>query len=424
MTDAKRRFRICHLGPETPGLSQTFVYKEALALKRRGHDVTVVTVRRPENPAADVDAELGPVTALYDSAARDVAKSVGRVAMRRPRATLGALAMLARDFAESAAEGRFTPALARHLLAGFQLADILTAQRCDHLHAHFAHFPTQIAMYAAHLAGAPFTATAHANDIYANGRLLKTKARRAAALIMISEFNRAHLERCGADREKMPIVRCGVAIPETTRTDQRPPGPIRVGSLGRLVEKKGMDTLVAAFARLKEQGVDARLEIVGDGPMRDALAASINSLGLGDRVALKGALPNSQALAWLEDIDVFALACRRDSNGDVDGVPVAMMEAMARGRPAVSTHLSGVAELVVDGETGLLAPPEDAEAIAAAIARLDADTDLRERLGRGAAKHVAAEFSDDVNIERLERVIIDAAARDQTWAAAPATASA
>ena len=406
-----RSFRICFLGPETPALSQTFVYREALALKRRGHFILPVTIRKPKDPAGDVDA-LGPVITLYDGDKNAFASAFLKMFLQRPVSALKASFMLASDLVASAGEGRFKPALLIHYLAGFRLAALMRDEKIEHLHVHFAHFPAQIGMYASAISGTPFTATAHANDIFENALLLKRKAKRAAVLFMISDYNRRLLEQAGVDPHKMQVVRCGV--PDRKKSALRPQHgsrPFRIGSLGRLVEKKGMATTIRAVAALARAGADVRLEIVGDGPLREFLQTEINELGLSGRAVLLGAMPNSKAMEWLESLHLFVMSCEEDQNGDMDGIPVAMMEAMALGAPVVSTRLSGIPELVVDRISGLLGEQKDVESIAGAIAEMMNDEPFYDRMCAGAKARVEAEFSEAVNIERLEKAIAAAAGR-------------
>jgi len=206
----------------------------------------------------------------------------------------------------------------------------------------------------------------------------------------------------GVPPGKLAVVRCGVSL--ASRTDR----PLyearlryRIGSLGRLVEKKGMDELIRAVALLRSRRYDIELTIAGDGPLREPLAALAAELGIRASVHFEGALGHAAVNEWLRTLDVFALACKADARGDIDGIPVALMEAMSQRVPVVSTRLSGIPELVVHERTGLLAGPADAESMALALARLLDDPALRATLADAAARHVQSEFSQDINVERL-----------------------
>nr|WP_305888887.1 glycosyltransferase family 4 protein [Parvularcula maris] len=203
----------------------------------------------------------------------------------------------------------------------------------------------------------------------------------------------------------MPIIRCGLpGIPDSLPERRKSNQPPTIGSLGRLVEKKGMGDLIAALESVAEEVPGVRLEIVGDGPLREALQAQITGLGLGDRVTLLGAMSNTDVLEWLSSLDVFALACRRDQNGDMDGLPVALMEAIGAGVPVVSTRLSGIPELIEHGATGLLAEPGDTDDLGRQLAASLTDELATERMRRAAFDHLKAEFSLEVNLDRLEKL--------------------
>jgi glycosyltransferase involved in cell wall biosynthesis len=296
--------------------------------------------------------------------------------------------------------------LGYQFLAGAHLARRLLHWGSEHVHIHFAHVPTQIGMYAAAMAALPFTVMAHANDIFERQLLLRQKAARAKRFLTISEFNARYLrEAQGLCADHVAVVRCGVS-PTVAGACTRPAttpqvGPFRLGSLGRLVEKKGFDTLIAALGLLRDQGLHVQLEIAGDGPLQAELSQQTQALGLQQQVRFLGAVSHDQVQAWLCQLDCFVLACRQDAQGDMDGIPVALMEAMAVGLPVVSCRLSGVPELVVHGQTGLLAEPGNAADLAHQLHRFITEPSLCSSLAAAGARHVAHEFSQDLNIQRL-----------------------
>jgi glycosyltransferase involved in cell wall biosynthesis len=288
--------------------------------------------------------------------------------------------------------------------AAVKVARLLKRHGCAHLHVHFAHVPAQIAMYASALSGIPFTVMAHANDIFESDLLLPQKAERALKMLTISEYNRSHLERMGVAGDKLAVVRCGVSLGRrlTTPNFERRER-YRIGTLARLVEKKGMDVLIRAMAELRDRPYRIELSIAGDGPLRSELETLVRGLNLADTVRFEGSIAHSQVTDWMKNLDVFVLACRKDSHGDMDGIPVVLMEAMSQSVPVVSTRLSGIPELVVHEETGLLADPGDHSSLAAQIDRLLESAELRSRLADRAMGHVRREFGQDVNLDRLLR---------------------
>lgn len=393
--------RIAYLAPEIPALSATFVYEELHGLERRGFSVLPLSVLRPAEPAAGQEGLARRTQIVYDRPKWLLA--LAGAALLPFQAGLGkALAWLWADVREC---GLFSAAAARltfQFLAAGRVARLLKRHRCHHLHVHFAHVPTQIGMYASALAGLPFTCTAHANDIFERGLLLPKKAERAARMLTISEHNLTYLKHLGVDAGKLGMVRCGVCFPPPLARRPVVQGTrYRLGSLGRLVEKKGMDTLLRALALLRDEPWEIELRIAGDGPLRPRLEALAAELGLGGRVHFVGGLPHRAVAAWLGELDAFVLACRPDANGDMDGIPVVLMEAMSQGVPVISTRLSGIPELVIDGQTGLLAVPGDAADLAGRIRHLLGSAELRTILAARALDHVRGEFGQEVNLDRL-----------------------
>lgn len=289
-------------------------------------------------------------------------------------------------------------------LAGVRLARSLQQAGCTHLHIHFAHVPAQIGMYASALSGIPFTVTAHANDIFERGVLLKAKAARAKRFCTISEYNIRHLRGLGIPAEQLAIVRCGVSLAaDAAAVGRRVHGAVvHIGSLGRMVEKKGFDVLIQSVALLKQRGQAVMLHIAGDGPLRGELTALVQSLALTQDVVFQGSMPHSRVSAWMKELDIFALACKQDKAGDMDGIPVVLMEAMSQALPVVSTRLSGIPELVQHEQTGLLAAPADVQDMAAQLQRLIASAPLAEKLAQQAFDFVKGEFSQEVNLDRLQ----------------------
>ncbi len=401
--------KIAYLAPEIPGLSSTFVNNEILWLEANGHTILPVSVHptvNPENPGRLAERTCY----LYPLGLPSFLAATLHSLITRPGRLLRAAALLVADIFSPDVPGAYAVKLAYQFLAANRLARILQQTGCAHLHVHFMNVPTQIGMYAAVLARIPFTVTAHANDIFDHPILLKTKSRRASRIITISEYNREYLRQQGLAETKIAIVRC--ATPSSGTLERPPPrkahDTIRIGSLGRLVEKKGMDTLITCVGELVAAGTRVHLEIAGDGPLRQTLERQVALLALGEHVTFRGEIRNEDVPAWLATLDIFVLACRTDARGDMDGIPVAIMEAMAHHVPVVSTRLSGIPELVIHRQTGLLAEPGDAAGLAAQIRALIDDPAWRQRLARQAHRHVSVEFGVETNIARLASVFREA----------------
>jgi glycosyltransferase involved in cell wall biosynthesis len=400
--------KIAYLGPEIPALSATFVYQEIAALADQGYDIVPISVHHPGHVAqGEAAAKIAARTVyLYDEGLGSFAKAALSLAVTAPGRFASVLMQTVGDSLCPGLSGHVRRGLLYRFLAGARVAEILKAEQCRHIHAHFAHIPTDITMYGAALAGIPFTFTSHANDLFERGWLLKEKVARSKYAVTISDFNWRFLVSKGADERKIRIVRCGVESERyapLARVDacRRGDGPFVIGALGRLVEKKGMDVLIRASALLARQGRSLRVEIAGDGPLMEELKSQAKAEGVSASIQFRGALPHTEVFPWLGTLDLFALACKKDKNGDMDGIPVVLMEAMALGVPAVSTEISAIPELVEDGVSGLIARPGDPESLAEKIAVIMDHPDRVTMFMKNGRKRVAEEFSTGVNISRL-----------------------
>ena len=393
---------VAYFAPEIPALSATFVYEELLGVERRGVRVLPVSVRAPTSAAAGQEKLAQRTRVLYDRAAWPLALQGLVAAALFGHRACKAMGWLLSDMA---VVGLFRSAawkLGYQWLMGARLARLLRRDGCTHLHIHFAHTPAQIGMYASAFTGIPFTVMAHANDIFERGLLLAQKAHRSTKLLTISHYNLAYLRSVGAPADKLAVVRCGVSFasrPDVPPFERR--ARYQVGTLCRLVEKKGVDDLIRALALLSDAPWRIDLHIAGDGPERVRLDALARELNLQAQVHFEGPLAHHAVTAWLQSLDAFAMGCKADARGDKDGIPVALMEAMSQRVPVVSTRLSGIPELVIHDQTGLLAAPADPASLAGQLRRLLDDPALKARLADAAVRHVQAEFGQETNLDRL-----------------------
>jgi glycosyltransferase involved in cell wall biosynthesis len=272
-----------------------------------------------------------------------------------------------------------------------------------HIHAHFAHRTTTVAWWAAHLLDLPFSFTGHAKDIYQTDQnphgLLARKMRASKFVVTCTDANRQHLEAI-APGAPVHVMYHGLNADFARLLADAPPvgrpEHLRIISVGRLVEKKGFDVLVDAIALLVERGIQVTAAIAGEsGDQESATRQRVIAAGLDDRIEFLGTLSQADLFAEYRRSSVFALACRITDDGDRDGIPNVLMEAMAAGLPVISTDVSGIPELIEDGVNGLLVHTEDAEALADAIWRLDKDPALSDRLANAGATTIAQHFDGE-----------------------------
>ncbi len=391
--------KIGYLFSRYPVPSQTFCDTEMRALEDAGAEVEVFSCSPPlasfrHDPAG---RPRGPV--FYAPPERGLA---WERAAAQARGTWPA--GLIRDH-----ETRFGPRHdpAKRSLHAVHFAALMAKRGIGHVHVHFAGHAAHTALLLHAIAGLPFSFTAHAQDFLVdlgNDDLLREMCEQAAFVVAVSEFSRrALVEKCPASEPKIFRVYNGLPLSAWPlgKAEPSPAGPLRIFSAGRLIEFKGFDDLIEACDLLRERGVDFHCGIAGEGPMRAALEGQIARLGLKGRVRLLGLAPRSQVAAQLAEADVFALACRVDAAGACDVLPTVILEAMAAGKPVVSTRLAAVPEMVEEGVTGFLAAPGRPQEIADALARLAGDPPLRARMGQAGRARMESVFTAESASARL-----------------------
>jgi glycosyltransferase involved in cell wall biosynthesis len=291
-----------------------------------------------------------------------------------------------------------------HFVVACYWTRVIDPRTVDHIHAQWAHSSGSIAMYAAWLLGKSFSFTGHAADLFRERCALRDKIRRADFIVCISEFHRQFFLKNGARPDQLKTVYCGIDLEHfVPRSRPRPAdGVIRIRSAGRLIEKKGFAYLIDACRILADKGVVFECVIGGDGPLEADLQSQINGLGLQKQVRLTGeALKQEHIPEFMHGGDLFCLPCVWARDGDVDGLPQMLMEAMASGLPAISTRLVGIPDLIIDGETGLLVEPHNTQELARAIERLGRDRELAVRLADAGRDHVRVRFDITTCLEPL-----------------------
>lgn len=390
-----------------PRLSETFVMNEIRALESLGEDVVVFSLHHPtEQVPHGLLRELrAPVCYVDDLPCSEA--SVG-AAQRELCRRLGI---------PRADRGRYLPRKYVRLALG--VAKLAAREKVSRLHAHFASRAAHVALLAARLAGYRFTFTAHAKDIYheeVDPELLRWKIAEAEKVVTVSEYNAAYLRGLlppgHPARAKIRRIYNGVDLGRFRSEIPASEAPPLVLGVGRLVEKKGFSVLVDACRLLREGAETFRCEIVGSGPEEDRLRRQIETGGLDGKVHLRGALPYERVVEAMRGARVVVLPAVVARDRNVDALPTVLLEAMAVGRPVVASRLSGIPEIVAEGETGFLVPPGDPEALAGCLSLLLRDPGKAAAMGCAGRRRAEGLFDLFGNVRFLRDTVFGASGED------------
>lgn len=399
--------KIAYLMKCFPRLSETFILHEVLELERQGLPLRIFSLLAPSgkvNKAVqDVQAQVTYIPHGFPVGMQLLLAAAGRRFLKNPWSFLRVcLAALVRFH---------HPATPRHLLYAAYLATQLEQEGITHLHAHYANTPATVALLAHQFTGIPYSFTAHAKDIYLSRKeLLAYKMQEAHFVVTCTSYNERNLASLVGQQSDVAIHRIyhGLNLrvfPCHTAASALSERPL-ILSVARLVEKKGLLYLLQACRILKDQGYDFTCCIVGEGELRSALEQSIRDLALTDQVELRGAETHEHVIEMYQQATLMALPCIVSENGDRDGIPNALVEALYMKVPIISTPVSGIPELIMPEINGLLVPPRDSIALATAIARLLNDLHLRQQLGVVGHQTVLARFDMASNVQRLMHLFL------------------
>lgn len=402
-----------------PRISESFISTEILLLESLGTPIEIYSLRRPrENFAhASVEKVRAPVTYLPEYVLPNLATLLksNYLAWRKlgshyPACFCGAL--------RRAGERRTTATIRHFLQAGHLSALRLLGRPVPHIHAHFCHTPASVAFFAAELTGLPFSITAHAKDIYTSDPdQLARKIHRARFVVTCTNYNAHYLARLntlvenGGRPTPIHTIYHGIDLDFfkwSHRPDPAP--PYKILSIGRHVAKKGYDDLFRAAKLLNAAGLDFELVQIGSGELTRELEAMVYDLGLGHRIKLLGTLPHETVIEHYRSSHCFALACKVAANGDRDGIPNVLVEAMAVGLPVIATNVSAIPELVADGATGKLVEAQAPAAMARAILDVLLNPDAYERQRKQARLKVETDFDNKACIMKLHQLFQQALA--------------
>jgi glycosyltransferase involved in cell wall biosynthesis len=392
--------RIGYLVSHYPIPSHTFVRREVAALRRRGVEVETFSIR-PAHSLSDADrAEEARTFYVLGASVASFATSLIVTLVRNPRRFIATLAATLRHRLPGVK--RFLLAVA-YFVEAMRLVRELERRGVTHLHNTFANPASHVGMAAAQYLGIPWSIALHGLGDFDGPTtpILGEKVAAASFVVSVTDYGRGQTMRLSdpSDWPKLQVVRCGIepgSFPPAPARAPRPGEPVVVLSVGRLSPEKGQVGLVEAFARAVGEGVDARLVLVGGGPEEARIRAAAEAQGVADRVELRGAQPEAAVLEVMARADVFVLSSL------MEGLPVVLMEAMALRLPVVAPAITGIPELVVHGETGLLYTVGRWDQLADRIRALAADPGLRSRLAERAQARLLPEFDVATSAERLE----------------------
>lgn len=388
---SEKPFRLVYLTATMPfGPEEQFLVAEAQELLRQGCDILIVP-RSPKGEVFNQDAsELAMHSLRRSLLSPSVLALAALEAVKHPRATGRIITLLLRS--------RGVSVMARNVLVlakGLWLAGVAGRWRADHIHAHWGRTTATAALIASELSGIPWSLTLHRNDI-AKPNLLTLKMHKAAFTRFISRSGMDMARDVGVfgPPDRLCVIHMGVHLPELppARTDDRT--EFLVLCPAHLYPVKGHRYLIEALRILKDRGLACSLLIAGRGHLLEALQEQVSTLQLEDRVTFFGQVPHERILEWYHNREVDAVVLPSVDLGEHEheGIPVALMEAMAYGIPVVSTATGGVPELIEKG-AGLMVDPEDPEALAAALQQLIVDPALRSHVGMAGRRRIESDFA-------------------------------
>ncbi|OGW16626.1 MAG: hypothetical protein A3G93_16495 [Nitrospinae bacterium RIFCSPLOWO2_12_FULL_45_22] len=386
-----------------PKLSETFILNEIIELKKLGLDIIIFSLARPDEEVMHQEA----AQLLKDTHYPDNITLSERVYAHLNLLIHNPLRYLkAFWFAYS----RDAAAFSKFKRAAHYALE-LKKVGVEHIHAHFAAAASEYAMLISMISGIPYSFTVHAYDLFIKPRLIREKAHFSEFVVSKTDFNRRFIREryAGVDESKLHLVHLGIntekfALAGSCRDKET---PFTILSVARLIEKKGLRYLFEACSILDKQGLSNFIcKIIGDGPLKNDLEDLAWGLGLKHRVEFLGSLTIDEVIFKLGGADVFVLPCVVAKDGDIDGMPNVLLEAMALERPVISTYVSGIPELIRDG-AGILVPPEDPETLAQAINKIYLMTpESKKEMGQKGREIIEREFNIVQETKKLQNLFL------------------
>ena len=397
--------RVAYVMSRFPKLTETFVLDEILEHERNGVCIEVFPLWREKTEITHAEARPIVERAHFTPTLNlEILRDNLRCFVKAPLVYLGTLATLLRANIRSA---RFLIAALAVFPKACSFAVRMQTLGVQHVHAHFASHPAVAAFIVGRLSGIPWSFTAHGSDLHREQSMLQEKVEEASFVIAISDYNRRFiLDRVGERfAEKVRVIHCGID-PRCYAQNHSADEILEIACVGTLHEVKGQRFLLEACGRLSARGLEWRCHLIGDGPDRGALEAYAEKLGISDRVIFHGNCERERVRALLSTMKVCVAPSVPTSDGRREGIPVVLMEAAACSLPLVASRLSGIPELVRDGETGLLVEPANVADLESALARMAAEPETRAHLGTAALQRLELDFNLERNVGALRQQIL------------------
>ena len=398
--------KVAYIMSRFPKLTETFILYEMIAMQRAGVQVEIYPLLREKAEVVHPDAVPFVEAAHFQPfISLPILRANLYYLLRKPGIYLRTLWALLRA---NWGSFRFLTGAMGIFPKSVFFAHQMKAGNVDHVHAHFASHPAAAGFIIHHLAGIPYSFTAHGSDLHRDRHMLREKVAEAAFVVAISNYNKELIisECQGKYRDKVIVIHCGVdrnvfQYPLREMLTETGRNPMRILCIGSLHEVKGQAYLIEACAKLAKKNIDFVCHFVGDGPDRKSLTDLARQLGISERVYFHGQQKRDRIAQLLQEADVLVAPSVPTSDGRREGIPVVLIEAMSSGVPVIASELSGIPELVLNERTGLLTPPRDVVAIANALERYYLNPALRRQLGEAGRKMVTEEFDLYKNAARL-----------------------
>lgn len=392
--------RIAYLSSEYPGISHTFIFREIQFLRSRGYDIVTSSINVPRHLERMTDDELADSKETYYIKSESIISVLAthiKFFLKKPLKYLHAIVL---SFQYSHRSGRrYFKGLA-YFIESILLLNWMNKNECHHIHIHFGNPAATVALIAKAFGTITFSLSIHGPDIFDNVKIniLTEKINEAIAVRCISYYCQSQLMKLVSfdTWNKFTIVRCGISLDDFLPRPNNPNDKIEILCLGRLVPAKGQFILLEAMRKLYQRKIDFHLNLVGDGEDMETLKKLVNTIGLDHCVTFAGAVGQDEVHLYYDKADIFVLA------SFAEGIPVVLMEAMAKEVATVSTRITGIPELIEDGVDGLLVSPADTESLVNHIQLLIQDDEFRNQLGKNARNKIFKQYNISNNCIKMD----------------------